>query len=140
MFWTSSSLDVIPARVPQEEGHTGFAHLPSAVLALIFLARRIQPFLSLVDDEVDFCVLRPFLTREVFEELFGIEGQKHSWEKKTFSPVFMVTKSCTKILNFSTRFSCRHFAVEYFVTLPMGKKSCRWENLMFGHGFDKKLV
>ena len=42
-FWTSSSLDV-PAGVTQEEGHTGFfIHLPSAVRALIFLARRIQP-------------------------------------------------------------------------------------------------
>ena len=39
-------------------GRTGFLiHLPFAVLALIFLARRIQPFLSLVDREVDFCVL-----------------------------------------------------------------------------------
>ena len=39
-------------------GHTGFSiHLLSAVLALIFLARRIQPFLSLVDREVEFCVL-----------------------------------------------------------------------------------
>ena len=42
----------------QEEGNTGFSvHLLSAVLALIFLARRIQPFLSLVDREVEFCVL-----------------------------------------------------------------------------------
>ena len=56
-FWTSSSLDV-PAGVTQEEGHTGFLiHLPSAVRALIFVARRIQPFLSLVDCEVEFCVL-----------------------------------------------------------------------------------
>ena len=56
-FWTSSSLDV-PAGVTQEEGHTGFLiHLPSAVRALIFIARRIQPFLSLVDREVEFCVL-----------------------------------------------------------------------------------
>ena len=40
------------------EYHTGFSiHLLSAVLALIFLARRIQPFLSLVDREVEFCVL-----------------------------------------------------------------------------------
>ena len=32
------------AGVTQEEGHTGFLiHLPSAALALIFLARRIQP-------------------------------------------------------------------------------------------------
>ena len=56
-FWTSSSLDV-PAGVTQEEGHKGFLiHLLSAVRALIFLARRIQPFLSLVDREVEFCVL-----------------------------------------------------------------------------------
>ena len=56
-FWTSSSLDV-PAGVTQEESHTGFLiHLLSAVRALIFLARRIQPFLSLVDREVEFCVL-----------------------------------------------------------------------------------
>ena len=57
LFWTSSSLDV-PAGVIQEEGHTGFLiHLPSAVRALIFLARRIQPFFSLVDRKVEFCVL-----------------------------------------------------------------------------------
>ena len=56
-FWTSSSLDV-PAGVTQEEGHTGFLiHLPSAVRALIFVARRIQQFLSLVDREVEFCVV-----------------------------------------------------------------------------------
>ena len=54
-FWTSSSVDV-PAGVTQEEGHTGFLiHLLSAVRALILLARRIQPFLSLVDREVEFC-------------------------------------------------------------------------------------
>ena len=55
-FWTSSSLDV-PAGVTQEEGHTGFFIHLSVVRALIFLARRIQPFLSLVDREVEFCVL-----------------------------------------------------------------------------------
>ena len=32
----------VPAEITQEEGHTGFLHLPSAVLALIFLAKRIQ--------------------------------------------------------------------------------------------------
>ena len=52
--WTSRSLDV-PAGVAQEEGHTEFLiYLLSAVRALIFLARRIQPFLSLVDREVEF--------------------------------------------------------------------------------------
>ena len=39
-------------------GHTGFfIYLPSAERAFIFLARTIQPFLSLVDREVEFCVL-----------------------------------------------------------------------------------
>ena len=48
----------LPAGVTQEEGHTGFLiHLLSSVHALIFLARRIQPFLSLVDREVEFWVL-----------------------------------------------------------------------------------
>ena len=47
-FWTSSSLDV-PAGVTQEEGHTGFLiHLPSAVRALIFVARRRGFFLLVV--------------------------------------------------------------------------------------------
>ena len=42
----------------QEEGHIEFLiHLLSAVRAFIFLARRIQPFLSLVDREVEFCAL-----------------------------------------------------------------------------------
>ena len=57
LFWKSNSLDV-PAGVTQDEGHTGFLiHLPSAVHAFIFLARTIQPFLSLVGREVEFCVL-----------------------------------------------------------------------------------
>ena len=63
LFWTSSSLDV-PAGVTQEEGQTGFLIHLSAVHALIFIARRIQPFLSLVDREVEFCVLRPDLMRD----------------------------------------------------------------------------
>ena len=57
-FWTS--IDV-PAGVTQEEGHTGFfIHLLSAVHALIFLARRIQLFLSLVDREVEFLCTNDF--------------------------------------------------------------------------------
>ena len=46
----------VPAGVTQEEGHTGFLHFSSAVLSLIFIAKMIQPFLSLVDREVEFCV------------------------------------------------------------------------------------
>ena len=53
-----SGLMDVPPGVTQEEGNTGFfIHLLSAVLASIFLARRIQPFLSLVDREVEFCAL-----------------------------------------------------------------------------------
>ena len=48
----------VPAGVTQEEDHTGFLiHLPSTVLALIFLVKRIQLFLSLVDREVELCVI-----------------------------------------------------------------------------------
>ena len=55
-----------PAGVTQEEGHTGFlTHLPSAVLAFIFIARRIQPSLSPVDREVEFCVY-PRINRSPF--------------------------------------------------------------------------
>ena len=71
-FWTSSSLDV-PAGVTQEEGHAGFLiYLLSAVRALILLARRIQPFLSLVDRDVEFCVLTilSFSTRSAFYFVF----------------------------------------------------------------------
>ena len=53
-------------RTSSSRSHTGvrshiifefFIDLPSAVRALIFLARRIQPFLSLVDREVESCVI-----------------------------------------------------------------------------------
>ena len=60
-FWTSGLWTYQPGshgrKVTQEEGHTGFLHRSSAVLAFIFLTRRIQPFLSLVDREVEFSVL-----------------------------------------------------------------------------------
>ena len=49
----------VPGGVTQEEGQTVFLHLIilSAALAAIILARRIQPFPSLVNREVEFCVL-----------------------------------------------------------------------------------
>ena len=77
-FWTSSLLDV-PAGVTQEEGHTEFLiRLLSAVRASIFLARRIQPFLSLVDCEVGICVLTiSFSSRWAFlvpSRLYRIEA------------------------------------------------------------------
>ena len=76
-FWTSSSLDV-PAGVTQEEGHTGFLiHLRSAVRAFIFLARRIQPFLSLVDREVEFCVINK-------ADSYGNEKLIRKWTKSVF--------------------------------------------------------
>ena len=57
-FILGARLVDVPAGVTHEEDHTGFLiHLPSAALALIFIARRIQPFLSLFDREVESCVL-----------------------------------------------------------------------------------
>ena len=58
LFWTSCLWTYQPGshrRKVTQEGHTGFIiHLPSAVLAITFLARKVQPFLSLVDREVKF--------------------------------------------------------------------------------------
>ena len=45
----------------REEAHTDYFHLPFAGLAIVFLARRIQPPLSLVDREVEFCVLTKYV-------------------------------------------------------------------------------
>ena len=44
------------AGVTQEQGHTRFPDLPSALFALTFIARRIQQSLSLVDRELEFYV------------------------------------------------------------------------------------
>ena len=57
LFWTTRLSVDVPAGVTQEEDQTGFLHLSSAVLALIFLASRIQSFLSLAYREAEFCVL-----------------------------------------------------------------------------------
>ena len=58
----------------------------------------------------------------------------------------MATKSCTKILNFSTRFSCQHFAVEdfalYFVDgemLCLGTVSTNLLRLFYAGGRDTKF-
>ena len=86
LFWTSSSLDV-PAGVTQEEGHKGFLiHLPSVVRALIFLARRIQPFFSLVDRDIEFCVLTIYRSL-----LFGHFFSSSFKEEKSQLPGFELT-------------------------------------------------
>ena len=69
----------VPAGVTQEEDHTGFLiHLPSAVLTSIFLARRIQPFLSLVDREVEFCVLTVLIVFHLIGIFFFFFGEEKS--------------------------------------------------------------
>ena len=73
----------VPAGVTQEEGHTRFIYLPSVVLALIFIARRIQQFLSLVVR----VVYRILCTKTVFYAVV-ISHQKLSIsdrEKKSMS-------------------------------------------------------
>ena len=56
LFILNVRLGDAPAGVTQEESHAGFLNLPSAVLAFIFIARRIQLSLSLADHEAEFCV------------------------------------------------------------------------------------
>ena len=55
------------AGVTHEEGLTGFLDVFFGVLALIFIASRIHPYLSPVDRDVELCVLTffsPFLMRK----------------------------------------------------------------------------
>ena len=52
------------------------------------------------------------------------KGSGQEYNDMILRAVLMGTKSCPKILNFSTRFSCENLDVEDFVTLLMGKKSC----------------
>ena len=69
----------VPAEVTQEEGHTGFfIHLLSAVRAFIFLPRRIQPFLSLVDREVEFCVCVCFFPSILDIKFVGRTSRGHT--------------------------------------------------------------
>ena len=61
----------VPAGVPQGEGHTGFfIHLPSAVLAFLFIATRIQPFLSIVYREVEFLCTHKFIVLHLLGIIF----------------------------------------------------------------------
>ena len=73
-----------PAGVTQEEGHTGFLHLPSAVLALIFVARMIQSFLSLVGLNPIFLYPRinrsPLLVGHVYLLHFFVRENPSSWD------------------------------------------------------------
>ena len=80
-------------------------------------------------------MLKAVSYEDFFPRNFGAGGvKKFPWEISSgaqsehlgpsLRAVLMGTKSCTKILNFSTRFSCENLAVEDFVTLLMGKKSC----------------
>ena len=55
-----------------------------------------------------------------------------SLNKSAVRAVLKGTKSCTKILNFSTRFSCENLDVEDFVTLLMGKNLVDGEILCLG--------
>ena len=61
-------LDVRLVDIPVGATQDFLITLPSAVLAPIFLARRTQPFLSLVDRKIEFCVL----TISIVFHLLGI--------------------------------------------------------------------
>ena len=122
----------VPAGVTQEECHTRFLiHLLSAVRALIFLARRIQLFLSLVDCEVEFCVLTiySFSTRWAFlfcflvrkipfagieltsQRVRGLRGTSELPER----PLNTKYPYCTTVARYSIRGSMRQTAAELYV-------------------------
>ena len=63
------------AGVTEGERHTGFLHLPSAVLALFFIPGRIQPSISLVYREAEFCV--PTINGIIYNSLFGVYCKKN---------------------------------------------------------------
>ena len=71
-----------PAGVTQEECHTGFLHLPSAMLVFIFISRRFQSSLSLVDREVELCVptnnRSPLIGHDFFILYFYIFSEEKS--------------------------------------------------------------
>ena len=58
VFWSRDVGSAVSPRVAPPifrlRSEFGFLHLPSAMLASTFLAKRIQPFLSLIDREVEF--------------------------------------------------------------------------------------
>ena len=74
-----------PAGVTQQEGRAGFLHLPSAVLALILIARRIQPSpfpLSTVE-YIEFCVFVGVLSSYLFwtSDLWTYQPGSHRQEE-----------------------------------------------------------
>ena len=81
-------------------GHTGFPiHLPSAaVLALIFLVRRIQPFLSLVDREVKFLRTNDLIVLHLLGIYFYFIIYL-VWKKKSQLPGFELTSTRQKVTN-----------------------------------------
>ena len=81
--------------------------------------------------------LPSFFSREGFIRPFPSSTLKSNF--CVLRAVLMGTKSCTKSLDFSIRFSRENLAVEDFVTLFMGKQSCSWGNVLFGHAFDKLI-
>ena len=97
-LWTSTSLDVPAGVTQQEEGHTGFSiHLPSALRALIFLARRIQPFLSLVDREVDFLFTNGLIVLHslgifIFILFYFFREKNPVCRDRTYVPMCQVTR------------------------------------------------
>ena len=119
----------VSAGVTQEEDHTGFLfHLSSAVLALIFLARRFQPFLSLVDRQVEFLRTNDIALMIVLHLLYGIlffwRGRKNPSSCdctgiRTHVPTsegFEVTKCSTGTTGTSLRVCISHYAFKIIVS------------------------
>ena len=81
-------------------GHTGFLHFPSAALALIFIARRIQPPLSLVDREVELLCTHELIPVRVTAPRFELTSQR---QKVSRLPTEPPGQPCSDIYDILTR-------------------------------------
>ena len=100
-----------PAGATQEKGRTGFFHLPfaAAVPALIFIARRIQPSLSLVDEKS--CVTPAGTSNEL--------DVQNKWEENTCVPTATrnncyLTTVCVLFLVSASFFFCFFGDIAFF--------------------------
>ena len=82
-----------PAGITQEEQHTGFLHLSSAVLALVFIARTIQPSLSRVDRDVEFLCTHELIVLHLLGMIIIIFFLFVRKNPSSYAPLFPTPKS-----------------------------------------------
>ena len=134
LFWTVKFVGCT-SRGPQEEGNTGFLiHRPSAAHVFIFHARRIQPFLALVDRYVEFCVLTIkssscwvffFLVRKI--PVTGIRTHVPTCQKLTKLPTELPWRPAWKIRLTTSLAKPEGSVHTALVSIQNGSQDLTWE-------------